>query len=282
MKNLFTLSALCFVVFAQAQDNTLPTTGNVGIGTTQPDCRLTVNGNVRIDSTLHIKDSLLIEKTATIAEDVKIEGQLILANTQQDTTLNGNEILVRSGNGQVKKLGVDQISNFLYSKFCTTDINYNVTNPIWSNGLNKIFTDCPKVFVGIGTSQPSSNLHIKVSPLISSGAPILLIENSQRRLFQINNDGIVRTREVVVNLENSWPDYVFDQQYSLMPLSEVENYIHKNGHLPNVPSAQKVEETGIELGEMNRILLEKIEELTLHLIEQQNRIEELEKTQALK
>ncbi|MCB0778026.1 MAG: hypothetical protein KDB87_14355, partial [Flavobacteriales bacterium] len=65
-----------------------------------------------------------------------------------------------------------------------------------------------------------------------------------------------------------------EPDYDLMTLEEVEAYIKKNGHLPNVPSAREVEENGLGLGEMNKILLEKVEELTLHLIEQQKRLDE--------
>lgn len=276
MKKLLLLPALFFISNAYSQDNTLPTTGNVGIGTITPDCKLQVNGSARIDSTLLVKDSILIESYARVGEDLKVEGQLILANTELDTTVTGNTFLVRSGNGQVKSLKGGDLISFLYYKYCDTDLNGDIANPTWSNGLNKLFTECPKVFVGIGTNTPNSNLHIKVSPFINPNAPVLLVENNVRKLFQINNDGIVRTREVVVNLENTWPDYVFDQQYQLMSLSEVETYINENGHLPNVPAAKVVEENGIELGEMNRILLEKIEELTLHQIELEKRIKELE------
>ncbi|MCO5260101.1 MAG: hypothetical protein M9916_08155 [Crocinitomicaceae bacterium] len=113
---------------------------------------------------------------------------------------------------------------------------------------------------------------------------LFLVENHERSLFQISNDGIVRTREVIVNLDQSWPDYVFTPEYKLTPLKEVASFIKENGHLPNVPSAETIKENGIQLGEMNRVLLEKVEELTLHLIEQQKqldaqqkRIEELEK-----
>ncbi|MBY8961667.1 hypothetical protein KJK34_02760 [Flavobacterium sp. D11R37] len=66
-----------------------------------------------------------------------------------------------------------------------------------------------------------------------------------------------------------WPDYVFTSEYNLMPLTEVEQFIAENGHLPNMPSAKEVEEEGLALGDMVKRQQEKIEELTLHLIEQQ-------------
>ena len=72
-----------------------------------------------------------------------------------------------------------------------------------------------------------------------------------------------------------WPDYVFDPLYKLPQLDEVENFIHTHRHLPGIPSAQTVEKEGIELAEMNALLLKKIEELTLYVIEQQKQINAL-------
>ncbi|WP_296143204.1 hypothetical protein [uncultured Flavobacterium sp.] len=79
--------------------------------------------------------------------------------------------------------------------------------------------------------------------------------------------GGILTEEVRVNLQSNWADYVFLPDYKLKTLGEVENYINENGHLENVPSAKKVKEEGIELGEMVKIQQEKIEELTLYIIQ---------------
>lgn len=87
--------------------------------------------------------------------------------------------------------------------------------------------------------------------------------------------GGILTEEIRVSLANTWADYVFEKDYDLKSLNEVEDYIHTNGHLPNVPSAAQVAEEGIELGEMTKIQQEKIEELTLYLIQQQKEIEAL-------
>ena len=72
-----------------------------------------------------------------------------------------------------------------------------------------------------------------------------------------------------------WPDFVFSKEYQLPSLKEVENYIHTNGHLQNIPSAREAAENGINLGEMNSKLLQKIEELTLYMIEMKKEIESL-------
>lgn len=90
-------------------------------------------------------------------------------------------------------------------------------------------------------------------------------------------NGKILATEVEVKLFGSWPDFVFKKDYQLMPLCEVENFINENGHLPNVPNEAQVKENGINLGQMDGILLQKIEELTLHIIELNKRIAELEK-----
>ncbi|WP_108246742.1 hypothetical protein [Muricauda brasiliensis] len=77
--------------------------------------------------------------------------------------------------------------------------------------------------------------------------------------------GKIRAEEIKV--ETGWADYVFNEDYNLPTLEEVEKHIKEKGHLINIPSEKEVEENGIELGEMNKLFLEKIEELTLYIIE---------------
>jgi hypothetical protein len=81
---------------------------------------------------------------------------------------------------------------------------------------------------------------------------------------------------VAVSTSSSWADYVFDKSYRLPTLSYVEKYIKANKHLPNVPSAQDVVKDGIDIMQMQSKLLEKIEELTLYMIEANKKTQELE------
>lgn len=89
-------------------------------------------------------------------------------------------------------------------------------------------------------------------------------------------DGIL-TEKLKVGLKTTsdWSDYVFASDYKLLSLSEVERFIKANKHLPDVPSAEEVVRTGIDVAKMDAKLLQKIEELTLYVIEQQKQIEEL-------
>lgn len=95
----------------------------------------------------------------------------------------------------------------------------------------------PSGNVGIGTDAPLSTLAV---------------------------NGRIRAKEIEVTL-SGWPDYVFTKNYALKPLAEVEAFIEQNHHLPNVPSADEVLKNGSNLGEMDTILLRKIEELTLYM-----------------
>jgi hypothetical protein len=82
----------------------------------------------------------------------------------------------------------------------------------------------------------------------------------------------IRTRKVKVDQAN-WPDYVFEPNYKLPSLKEIERFIQQHRHLPEVPSANQVSEQGLDMGENQAVLLKKIEELTLYIIEQDKKIE---------
>jgi hypothetical protein len=75
-------------------------------------------------------------------------------------------------------------------------------------------------------------------------------------------------------VDNGWADYVFEKDYKLMPLNDLDQFITENGHLPEVPTTEEAIKNGIELKEMNILLLKKVEELTLHLINQNKQIED--------
>jgi hypothetical protein len=81
---------------------------------------------------------------------------------------------------------------------------------------------------------------------------------------------------VATNGTMFWADFVFDKNYRLRPLSEVETYIKANNHLPEIPSTADVNKNGIDLAETQALLLQKVEELTLYVIEQNKKIAKLE------
>lgn len=94
--------------------------------------------------------------------------------------------------------------------------------------------------------------------------------------YRISVDGKIMCEELAVQNSSAWPDYVFEDDYELTSLKELETQIEALGHLPGVPSAEQVEAEGAKVGEVQTILLEKIEELTLYVIDLQKQIEVLE------
>ncbi len=135
-----------------------------------------------------------------------------------------------------------------FSGWTAVDEALTGNNEVTLSYLNKMGNTYFNGNVGIGTTTPDNKLDVK---------------------------GTIRAEEVKV--ETGWADYVFHEDYELKSLSEVSSYIEENHHLPGIPSAEEVAENGIKLGEMNAKLLEKIEELTLYMIEQNKKIEKQQK-----
>lgn len=91
-------------------------------------------------------------------------------------------------------------------------------------------------------------------------------------VFQVWGDGHVFATELHVRIASEFPDYVFKPSYNLLPLSGLKSFIQINGRLPNMPSAQMVASEGVSVGEMTTTLVEKIEELTLYILDMEDRI----------
>lgn len=96
--------------------------------------------------------------------------------------------------------------------------------------------------------------------------------------FSCDASGNLKVKHLKVTLTD-WPDYVFGGDHALMPLGELEAYIGEHQHLPGIPTAAEVEQEGADLGEMNRLLMEKVEELTLYIIDLQKQIDEMKSNQ---
>lgn len=95
--------------------------------------------------------------------------------------------------------------------------------------------------------------------------------------YRLAVNGNVIATSVTVKTNGNWPDYVFKPRYQAMPLAAVRDYINKNGHIPEVPLAAAVDQEGINIGEMNKLLLKKVEELTLYMIGKDQELKEANK-----
>lgn len=131
--------------------------------------------------------------------------------------------------------------------------------------------------VGIGTAIPNSNAKLDVNGNIFSNGKIAIGTTDMLNIgtysLAVNGDAIVNKLKVKAY---PWADYVFNDNYPLLPLPEVEKFIQTHRHLPDVPSATEVEKDGLDVGDNQAILLKKIEELTLYIIDQDKRIKRLE------
>jgi hypothetical protein len=134
---------------------------------------------------------------------------------------------------------------------------YGVRTHAGTTGVGAIFNITDSGSVGIGTTDPCTNSQ--------SGS----ITNCK-----LSVAGAIQAEEVVVN--SGWSDYIFDSGYQLKPLDQVAKYIQEHHHLPDIPSAAEVKDKGIKVGEIESKLLAKIEELTLHMIQSEERNKELE------
>jgi hypothetical protein len=97
--------------------------------------------------------------------------------------------------------------------------------------------------------------------------------------YKLSVSGKIIAEGVKVQLNANWPDYVFQREHELIEISELTAFINENGHLPNVPTAKTVEKDGLDLGSMNIVMMEKIEELTLYIIQLEERLKKLEHKQ---
>lgn len=166
----------------------------------------------------------------------------------------------------------------------TTTGSNNVMIGTYAGAGNVVGTG--SVFIGYyaGYSETASNkLYIDNS---TTATPLIYGDFSSDQVginavpppgYTLAVGGKAVMEEVVVKLRSNWPDYVFEDAYHLPTYAELDHYIQINRHLPGVPAEADVKAQGVSLGEMNAILLQKVEELTLYILEQNKRILQLEK-----
>ncbi len=128
---------LFFSSAVKAQDNTLPTQGNVGIGTMNPTSRLDVNGTMKVDSCLIVKDTLITLHDARIGETLKVEGDIVAPNLGQVADFDAAKLLFVDDQGFILKgdsdEAIEHLSGIIYSKQCPADPFADVPNPVVVN-----------------------------------------------------------------------------------------------------------------------------------------------------
>lgn len=234
--------------------------GNVGIGIKQPQGKLDVKGNVYIRNGFlnldYLRDSTLVSS-----------GVLFIDSS-------GN---VTRG-GDLKSYVYGTGHNYLGAEIaCAENINGNIliSSPTWANSPGKLFTTShcvPDVKVGIGLINPESKLHIQLNDTEFNTHAIIVQKRNGERILQLTENGLLQAREIKVDLV-TWSDYVFDTAYPLMPLEEVKSFIEENHHLPNVLSATDMVKNGLNVADASIMLMEKVEELTLYILQLQAKLQ---------
>lgn len=240
---------------SNGQGFTLSSAGYLGIGTTTPTKMLHVVGDGLVEGTMQI------DGNETVGDVLTVANRAVLCS-------NGQPLCI--GKAHVYELG-----------FGSTYIGFNAQrmgasgwqrkNNTWLNGGAVIWaTMSGDIFF--------ANLPSTGGDDVSGISDEEIMESVN---LALTSDGLLKAKEIKVTLVD-WPDYVFSKDYRLMSLPETDAYIKENGHLPGVPSAEEVEAEGLSLGEINKALIQKVEELTLHVIELQKQIDELKVSNSTK
>lgn len=273
---ILTLSGL--TVLSQDQVNVIGTSGKIGVNTSTPENELEVVGQTKLDG------------DAVITSDLSLDGDLVLSSLANPSCTEGQFLSVCS-TGKVLPIDFLTLQKLIYGvKFpclIENDPQFMYAPPVWNSeaGQNvsdrKIYTgdECP-AFVGINTAFPQYNLDVVGSERISEDVLVggrMGIGTTLQEGYALAVCGMVGAREVKVQANAGWCDYVFDESYELKDLSELEAYIKENKHLPDVPSATEVIANGIEVSQMMSIMIKKIEELTLYTIEQEKEMTRMRK-----
>ncbi|QKJ31064.1 hypothetical protein HQ865_15310 [Mucilaginibacter mali] len=237
------------------------TSGDVGIGTTSPSTKLSIYDN---SNTL---------KMPRLIKDGYYD-ELGLYNYSA-TDYYRTDLSFRRARGTAASPAASQSGDWLGSfSFWAANSGASFSNP--SASIVGIVDGTP------GSSYVPGKIVFQTSDGSATTTDRMTIKNNGKvgigtttpdQLLSVN--GTIHSKEVLVDL-TGWPDFVFKPTYKLPALTEVKTYIDKNQHLPEIPSAQEIEQNGLNVGEMNKLLMKKVEELTLYLIEQNKRIEKLE------
>ncbi|MFN6083378.1 MAG: hypothetical protein ACK476_00440 [Fluviicola sp.] len=273
-RNLSILMMATFVATASfAQNNTFPTpTGNVGIGTTAPNFNLQLHGTTSYSESDRF--GIMINHGIT--------SRLGFTNTTTGSTINDGLLMRMSGinfTAHNKENGTIAFqSNAAHFSISGSTNKATFGNNFVSASENAYVNVIPGSDNGLYIRTMTANtygLSIKTQAATDNAIQVMGFGSTTIRNFSVKANGEVFARKYTTTLNNI-PDYVFKPDYNLMPLNELRTYIKTNSHLPNIPSAKEMEASEVDLGEMNRLLLEKTEELTLYILQLEERIKSLE------
>lgn len=282
---------------------TIDPNGLVGIGTTTPSSLLTLNA---VDPILQLRNNNVDKGfLQLVGDDIKIGTNISNDFGNFIIRTNGADRLSVSSNGNVRigtggtfyKLEVDGQSRFaddmwIEGELNSADIQISKTNLSPTLSLQRT-----GALLTQASLQIDDNYNLKLGKSFNGGGIILDANTSTgTKRFYISKgnqfnfgtgiyatgytlsvEGKVIATDFTTQSIGSWPDYVFDKNYQLPSLPELKQFISDNKHLPGIPAAAQVEKEGIQLGDMSKRLMEKVEELTLYILQLQEQIDELKK-----
>lgn len=248
---IFTLLGLSAYTVSGQINNIFPTTGKVGIGTNNPQALL--------DIVKPAEQNMLEVLTQYSMSDAPGQNLKIINGTNYNgyflpyimATRNKSDDYALGISGAVTDATVDVGDKPILRFEARRLTGPALVRPLFSWGSydNDYMIMTANGNLGIGTNKPAEKLSVK---------------------------GNIRAQEIKVETTN-WPDYVFKPDYKLISLAQTELFIQENGHLPEFPPAEQIEKEGLSVGEMNKLMMKKIEELILHLIEKEKAINEMER-----
>ncbi len=300
---LFIIGVVSVGAWGQAT-NKIGTTGNVGIGTTSTSHTLTVNGNFKVynggnyftyngAADLHLKYANRGSGGRAI---VHYEGNRLWLNYAGDfsggTNIGTNTFFSNSGSSYINtgKVGIGTTAP--QGKLHVMGGNLDIGGTGSENYIRfrRVSDGQPRGLIGLYNSidlrfsnhggggyisfytnfEEQMHERLRISPNGNVG----IGTNNPKEKLSVN--GTILAKEVRVSTDQAdWPDFVFSDTYNLKDLTEVENFIKTHKHLPDLPSAETMEAQGVNLAEMNKLLLQKVEELTLHTIAQEKKLKEM-------
>lgn len=221
---------------------------------------LNVTGNTTLNGITYTKGDIEAEGRALLYGGVIVKGGLRACLT--DNLGYPGSITI----GGTEKATIKVTEFCGYGPACLKDLYFDAKNYIFQNGN-----------VGIGVENPAAKLHVDGKILCSGEIEVADLNSNSINVNSLN------AKDIQMDMHGA-ADYVFDENYNLKSLSEVESYVNEHKHLPGMPSAAEMDANGVSVSKMSNLLLEKVEELTLHMIklEKENaalkaRVQELEK-----